>query len=150
MCSFLELEATWALLDRHTSWTFCGLPIRGVARFSETLENKQFSTPRARPEQVRLGPRIAFSAAAPESGPFLIDVAARISKKSLFDQRSRIDVRRAPNNEMFGRGATSVFSTYVRTGSPKRVANIIFKPARAKRRAPNRGKARKLCMHVMI
>ena len=57
MCFFLKPEATWALLDRHTIWTFSGMPIRGVARFSETVENKPFSTPRARPEQVRFGPR---------------------------------------------------------------------------------------------
>ena len=57
MRSFLEPEATWALLDRHTIWTFSGMPILGVFRFVETVENKPFSTPRARPEQVRFGPR---------------------------------------------------------------------------------------------
>ena len=54
--TFFKPEATGALLDRHTISKCSGMLIRGVSRFPETFENKTFSTPRARPEQVHVGP----------------------------------------------------------------------------------------------
>ena len=57
MCSAVEPEACHSLGPELRRQEKLLLPLQGVARGSETIENKTFSPFLARPEQVRFGPR---------------------------------------------------------------------------------------------
>ena len=153
MGSVLEPEATWAFWDRHTIWTFSGLPIRGVIRFFQ----KQWKTTSCHapgpPGTVapRASNRISVSAAAPENGPCWIDFAERTSKSSVpLTNGTGSTCGEAPTMTCLVAARNAVFSTSVRTGKLKRVAKIVLKPARAPLRDANHDKAKKLCMYVMI
>ena len=99
----------------------------------------------------RASDRTSFSAAAPENGPFWIDFAARASTSSApLTNGTGSMCGESPTVTFLAAARNAVFSTCVRTGSLKRVAKIVLKPARASTRAANPRKVRKLCMYVMI
>ena len=57
MCSAVEPQATFKCRVSNSVQEKLLLPLQGVARGSETFENKAFSLFLARREQVRFGPR---------------------------------------------------------------------------------------------
>ena len=145
MCSAVKPQASFKFRISNNVQQTLLLPIRGVARFSETLENKTFSTPRARPEQVRFGPRTRRLFRRPLQRTVRFELFGTLAAESLnpfSTNTKRGGLRNVARND--------VFCTCVRTGMPKRVARIELKPARAAIRNPNCAKARKLCMYVMI
>ena len=151
MCSAVEPEACHSLGPELRRQEKLLLPLQGVARGSETIENTSFSHFFGPPGTgaLRASDATSFSAAAPENGPFLAFWYSRCRIARPLFQEKKGGVKET-NNDVFRPEPKLRFLHMCTDGKAETVARIELKPARAKIATANCIKVRKLCMYVMI
>ena len=151
MCSAVEPEACHSLGPELRRQEKLLLPLQGVARGSETIEDNAFSSFLARPEQVRFGLRTRRLFPRPLQRTVRFELFGTLVAESLspfFDKKN--GGVKETNNDVFRPEPKRRFLHMCTDGKAETVARIELKPARAKIAAANCIKVQKLCMYVMI
>ena len=114
------------------------LPIRGVARGSETIENKPFSQFWARPEQVRFGLRMGPLFRRPLQRTVRFELFGTLAAESLspFFNKQKGGVKETTHDVIRPEPKRRVLHMCT-DGKAETVARIELKPARAKIAAAN-------------